>query len=101
MTGDWTPTTSTVRIVFGEGMVSHGQTPDQAHASFDRWLDDLLTEAWDNGFFKGTEAMDKEIRAARADAWEHGHIAGWNDRITTDGGLHPETLNPHRVTGKS
>ena len=72
---DWTPTTSTVRIVFGEGMATHGQTPEQAHASFDRWLADV-----------------------QAEAWERGHNSGWNDRITTENNLHPGTLNPYQVT---
>ena len=72
---DWTPTTPTVRIVFGEGMAAHGQTPDQAHASFDRWL-----------------------ASVQAEAWEHGHNSGWNDHVMSADPAHRETLNPHTVT---
>ena len=47
---DWTPTETTVRVVFGEGMAGHGQTPEQAHESFDRWLTAVKAEAFKEGY---------------------------------------------------
>lgn len=44
---DYTPTVATARVVFAEGMESHGQTREQAVAGFDRMVEDLMAEAYD------------------------------------------------------